>query len=228
MRPRLPFVFRAVNFLVRIALRIGRIRLIVGGREHVPDEPGVILASNHLSITDPILLDVVIDEAVGRNVRYMAKAEARSMPVLGWLLQRYGGFFVRRGQADREAYRMAHAVLDGGDWLGLAPEGTRSRTGHLGEAKPGVMLLAMRAGATVLPVAIWGSEKLWPIGARLPRPGSTVHVRFGEPYRPGDTGPSPGGARRSPRRRDALEASTEELMAKIAALLPPEYRGRHG
>ena len=231
------------------------------GREHVPDGPGIILASNHLSITDPILLDVVIDGSVGRNVRYMAKAEARSMPVLGWLLQRYGGFFVRRGQADREAYRMARAVLDGGDWLGLAPEGTRSRTGQLGEAKPGVVLLATRAGAMVLPVAIWGSEKLWPIGARLPRPGTTVHIRFGEPYRPAE-GPAGGapdaraaspdgaasgsaepagaarpesapagreaGASRSARRRDALEASTEELMGRIAALLPPEYRGRYG
>jgi len=217
-------VFRAVNVLFRAALFVGGIRVVVDGRDLVPDEPRVILASNHLSIADPILLAAVVDQVVGRRTRYMFKAEALDLPILPRFLLAYGGFAVRRGQADREAYRMAREVLEAGDWLGLAPEGTRSRTGHLGEPKPGVAILAMRSGALVQPAAVWGTERLWPVGARLPRLGTTVHVRFGAPYRPGG---EDGGIDRAAR-REALDEATDDLMRNIAALLPAPYRGRFG
>ena len=210
------------------------------GAERIPDAPGVIVASNHLSIVDPLLVSITIERLVGRRVRYMAKAEALDWPVLGPLMRAYGGFGVRRGRADREAYRMAREVLDSGDWLGLAPEGTRSRTGHLGEPKPGVALLALRAGAPILPVGISGSERLWPVGARLPRPASSVTLRFGQVLRPEDLGlgaetpqEDPAGVSLSPasgsgRRRETVDRATETLMNRIAELLPPAYRGRFG
>jgi len=210
--------------LFRTALFIGGIRVVVDGRDLVPDESRVILASNHLSIADPIVLAAVVDQVVGRRTRYMFKAEALDLPILPRILVAYGGFAVRRGQADREAYRMAREVLEAGDWLGLAPEGTRSRTGHLGEPKPGVAILAMRSGALVQPAAVWGTERLWPVGARLPRLGTTVHVRFGAPYRPGG---EDGDLDRAAR-REALDAATDDLMRNIAALLPAPYRGRFG
>jgi len=208
------------------------VRLVIEGAEHLPDRPGVILASNHLSFADPVLLAIAVQERLGRRVRHMAKAEAVAVPVFGTLLRDYGGFAVRRGQADREAYRMARAVLEGGDWLGLAPEGTRSRTGRLGEPKPGVALLAMRSGAEIVPAGIWGTERLWPVGSLLPRPGNVVHIRFGEPYRPatedaGD-GAAPGTRRSASGRHAALGAASDELMTRIAALLPERYRGRFG
>ncbi|MGC8635121.1 MAG: lysophospholipid acyltransferase family protein [Candidatus Limnocylindrales bacterium] len=243
--------FRLVNASVRVLVRLARVQLLVDGLELLPDRPGVILASNHLSLADPVLLAVVVHRAVGRRVRHMAKAEAVAIPVFGLLLRDYGGFAVRRGRPDREAYRMAREVLAGGDWLGLAPEGTRSRTGTLGEPKPGVALLAVRTGAEIAPVAIWGSEELWPVGAMLPRPGKSVHIRFGAPYRPdvaaavtgGGTGvgqadtadqadraaqtnAAPRGA--SAERHAALDAVSEDLMRRIAALLPEGYRGRFG
>jgi 1-acyl-sn-glycerol-3-phosphate acyltransferase len=198
-----------------------RVRVVVEGGEHVPTEPGVILASNHLSIVDPPLLSVIVARLVGRRVRYMAKAEALDAPVMGVVLRAYGGFGVRRGRPDREAYRMAQAVLAAGDWLGVAPEGTRSRTGTLGEPKAGVALLALRSGAPILPVGLAGTERTWPVGARLPRFGTTVTVRFGPPYRPSAAEPTE-------ERRGAREASSEELMRRIAELLPPPYRGRFG
>ncbi|HEY8198884.1 MAG TPA: lysophospholipid acyltransferase family protein, partial [Candidatus Limnocylindrales bacterium] len=171
--------------------------------------------------------------SVGRRVRYMAKAEAMETPIMGPALRAYGGFGVRRGQADREAYRMSRAVLDAGDWLGLAPEGTRSRTATLGEPLPGVALLAVRSGATVLPVGIAGSERTWPIGARRPHFGTTVTVRFGptldlqaaEP-RPDDFATATSGPAGRPDRRAALDASTDSMMRAIASLLPASYRGR--
>jgi 1-acyl-sn-glycerol-3-phosphate acyltransferase len=185
----------------------------------VPDAPGVILASNHLSIADPPVLSLVVARLVGRRVRYMTKGEALDAPVMGPVLRAYGGFGVRRGRPDREAIRMAQAVLDAGDWLGLAPEGTRSRSGALGEPKAGVALLALRTGAPILPVGIAGTERTWPVGLRLPRFGTTVTVRFGPLYRPA----APEAVED---RRAALDAGTEELMRRIAVLLPGSYRGR--
>ncbi len=223
MRPRIPFAFRYCNALVRLLLRVGAVRVVVEGAENVPDERGVIVASNHLSIMDPLLVSIVAERLVRRRVRYMAKAEAFDSPILGPLMTAYGGFAVRRGRPDREAYRLARSVLDSGDWLGLAPEGTRSRTGMLGEPKPGVALLAIRSGALVLPVGISGTERLWPIGARVPRPLTTVTLRFGEPFRP-----DPGTDRAREARRASVDTATDDLMRRIAALLPPQYRGRFG
>ena len=232
--PPVTLTFRLVNAGVRILMALGRVRLVVEGLDQLPDRPGIILASNHLSFADPVLLAMVVHRAVGRRVRHMAKAEAVAVPVFGILLRDYGGFAVRRGRPDREAFRMARDVLAGGDWLGLAPEGTRSRTGTLGEPKPGVALLAVRSGAEIVPVALWGTEDLWPVGALLPRPGRTVHVRFGSPYRiepvaePETVGPDSAQRSASAARHAALDTASEDLMRRIAALLPESYRGRFG
>ena len=223
-RPALPFAFRYLNALIRLGLRLGRIRVALEGTEHVPDLPAVIVASNHLSVTDPALICVSVEQLVRRRVRYMAKAEAFEWPLLGPLMSTYGGFAVHRDRPDREAYRMAREVLRSGDWLGLAPEGTRSRTGTLGEPKPGVALLALRTGAPILPVGISGTERLWPVGGRFPRPGTTVAVRFGPLIRPRE----PGGSGSAGPGHESVAAATEELMARIAELLPPSYRGRFG
>jgi 1-acyl-sn-glycerol-3-phosphate acyltransferase len=196
--------------------------VVVEGAEDVPNEPGVIVASNHLSIMDPLVVCATVEGLVKRRVRYMAKGEAFAWPVLGRLMTAYGGFGVRRGRPDRDAYRMAREVLASGDWLGLAPEGTRSRTGSLGEPKQGVALLAVRTGAPILPVGISGTERLWPVGGRFPRLGTTVTLRFGSVIRGGDATSE---ARPD---RDAVAAETEELMRTIAALLPARYRGRFG
>ncbi|MGO9179312.1 MAG: lysophospholipid acyltransferase family protein [Candidatus Limnocylindrales bacterium] len=222
-RPPVTATFRLVNAFVRALMAVARVQLVVDGLDMLPDRPSVILASNHLSYADPVLLAIVVHRAIGRRVRHMAKAEAVAIPVFGTLLRDYGGFAVRRGRPDREAYRMANEVLAGGDWLGLAPEGTRSRTGILGEPKPGVALLALRSAAEVVPVAVWGTDDLWPVGSLLPRPSKTVHIRFGAPYRvaPETSGPASG-------RHAALDAATDDLMRRIAALLPQSYRGRFG
>ena len=237
-RPHAPLAFRFLNLVIRLVVALTRTRLVVEGVEHLPDLGGVIVASNHLSIADPPLICLAIWLASCRRVRYMAKAEAMETPIMGPALRAYGGFGVRRGQADREAYRMSRAVLDTGDWLGLAPEGTRSRTATLGEPMPGVALLAVRSGAPVLPVGIAGSERTWPIGARRPHFGTTVTVRFGlaidlqaSRSRPDDAiGAATGASATIERvdRRAALDASTESMMRAIAALLPARYRGRFG
>lgn len=227
-RDPLPFAYRYLNDVVRLVLRAGFVSVDVVGTENLPQTGGVIVASNHLSITDPPLICAAVERIARRRVRYMAKAEAFDWPLIGPLMTAYGGFGVHRGQPDRDAYRMAREVLASGDWLGLAPEGTRSRTGALAEPKPGVALLAVRSGALVLPVGIAGTERLWPVGARLPRPGTHVTIRFGEPYRPLSGGADAGGDGAPRPRREALDDAADDLMRRIAALLPPEHRGRFG
>jgi 1-acyl-sn-glycerol-3-phosphate acyltransferase len=234
-RPNAPLAFRFLNLVIRLVVTLTRTRLVVEGTEHLPDQGGVIVASNHLSIADPPLICLAVWRAAGRRVRYMAKSEAMEAPIMGPALRAYGGFGVRRGQADREAYRMSRAVLDTGDWLGLAPEGTRSRKATLGQPMPGVALLAVRSGAPVLPVGIAGSERTWPIGARFPRFGTTVTVRFGPVLDLRASGSAPddltvdrSGSAERVDRRAALDASTDAMMRAIAALLPASYRGRFG
>ena len=94
----------------------------------------------------------------------MAKAEALEWPVAGWFMRQNGAFGIRRGAADTEAFRLAKSVLDDGRVLGTFPEGTRSPTGALQEAKDGVTLLALRTGAPILPVGVAGTDRFWPRG----------------------------------------------------------------
>ena len=155
--------------------------------------------------------------AMGRAVHWMAKQEALEWPVAGLFLRANGAFGIRRGAADTEAFRLAKRVLDDGRVLGTFPEGTRSSTGSLQKAKEGVTLLAIRTGAPMLPVAVWGTERFWPRGSSFLHPGGRVHLRVGAPFvleRQALDG-----------RRESLEEVTDRLMERIAVLLPPAYRG---
>jgi glycerol-3-phosphate dehydrogenase (NAD(P)+) len=158
------------------------------GRRHVPDGP-VILASNHRSFLDPL----VIGCSLRRRVFFMAKQELFQNRFLGWLLSRLGAFPVRRGESDEETTRTALELLARGSALVMFPEGTRIRPGALGTPKRGVGRLALESGAPVVPVAVSGTERArrgW-----LLRP-VRVELRFGRPLRfPLVERPSPGLAR---------------------------------
>jgi 1-acyl-sn-glycerol-3-phosphate acyltransferase len=129
-------------------------RMRVEGREHVPAEGPVILASNHRSNLDPVLLA----SAVKRPVAFMAKAELFVGP-LGWIMRWIGQFPVRRGGIDREALRRTDAVLARGSMLGLFPEGTRG-DGRFSAVHPGLAYIVVRQRCPVLPVAIFGTERV--------------------------------------------------------------------
>jgi 1-acyl-sn-glycerol-3-phosphate acyltransferase len=214
---------RTVTPTIQASLLVGRTlmhcftRVDVGPLEDLPADGPLIIASNHLSNADPPLIASWLTPALGRAVHWMAKAEALEWPVAGAFLKANGCFGIRRDAPDSEAFRLAKRVLDEGRVLGTFPEGTRSRTGVLAQAKDGVTLLAIRSGAPILPVAVWGTERMWPPGRKVPRVGGTVHLRVGEPFTL---------ERRSvDGKREDLEHVTTRLMERIAALLPPRYRG---
>lgn len=191
----------------------------IEGDEHVP-AGAYILVSNHCSLADPPILGWALGRRNGRVVHFMAKEEMRRWPVIGWLAEQSGTFFVKRGEGDRASQRVALATLAAGEPIAVFPEGTRSRDGQLKEGKAGATLLAMRSGAPLLPVGIAGSQRLFPGKARIPT-RSHMTIRIGAPF----VLPHQPDGRLD---RSALADGTERTMREIAALLPPRQRGRWG
>jgi 1-acyl-sn-glycerol-3-phosphate acyltransferase len=192
-----------------IVLALVRIR--VEGRENLPKAGPYILVSNHIDWKDPPLISISLD----LSVRYMAKIQAFSYPVLGYIVRATGSFPVRRGEGDRRALVMALRVLAGGQVLGFFPEGHRSESGALLRGKPGVGFLASRAGdVPLVPIAMIGTKQ--PL-LRLVFGGHAV-LRVGRPFRLVELTDA--------ERRDE-QAVTDAVMRRIAALLPAEMRGAY-
>jgi 1-acyl-sn-glycerol-3-phosphate acyltransferase len=187
-------------------------RARVEGREHIPATGPLVVASNHLSFID----SVVIPLAVPRKVVFLAKAEywegrsPRSWP-RRLFVAAFGAVPVQRELAgDAQAsLDLARQVLVRGGAFGIYPEGTRSRDGRLYRGRTGVGWLALAAGAKVLPVALIGTADVQPVGSTVPRV-HRITVRFGEPVDPEKyAGLPPGRARRE---------LTDEVMDRIAAM----------
>ncbi len=146
-------------------------RLHAYGRDRMPGDGGVVVACNHFSWIDPVVLGAVSR----RTLYYMAKVEAHRVPGLGAFIRLFGCFPVRRGESDREAVRTMRQVVRDGHALGLFVEGTRQLSGVPGPVQPGAAMVAVQEGAPIIPVAVHGSQT-W-------RPGNLhpVSIAFGEP-----------------------------------------------
>ena len=211
----LPAYPHAVSLVSRAVMSsICRVRT-EGLDRPVPNGP-LIVVSNHLSDTDPPLLWGWLAPAIGRPFRFLAKDSLLHGPV-GAAMRSFGAIPVRHDGADASALRMALASLAAGDSLLLAPEGTRSHDGRMGRPRPGSALLAIRSGATMLPVGISGTDRLLARGRRLPRVGTFVTLRMGAPFRLS--------RQEGAERRTALAAAEEQIMRRIATLVDPRHRG---
>ena len=145
------------------------------GAENAPPDGAFILSPNHFSNLDHFIVAVYLR----RKVQFMAKSQLYGRPVLDTIFRVGGVFPVRRGHHDEEAFKTAYAILARGGCVGMYAEGGRSRTGKLGEPKPGVGRLAVESGVPVVPVAIHGSSSIrgWR-RLRFPK----VTVQYGEPF----------------------------------------------
>ena len=195
---------------------------LVGAVDDVPAEGPVIVAANHASNLDPVLIGSTLLPKLGRRLQWLGKRELFDWPVVGWMARHGGVHAVDRSTADVEAYRLAKRILDEGHALFVFPEGTRSHDGTLQEARDGAAVLALRTGAPIVPVGIAGSSARWPRGQRLPHPGGRVTLRVGSPFRLADELPE------GLDRKAATPLATDLIMRRIAALLPPDQRGRYG
>ncbi len=189
-------------------------RWTVTGAENVPREGALLVVANHVNAADPILLML----AVPRWITYMAKEELFDDPLLRRVLTDAGIFPVARGgnvQQRMEVMRQAEGLLAAGHALAIFPEGTRSHSGVLQEGKGGAALLAVHAGVPILPVATAGIEQMRGTGWLFRRPRVTVTI--GEPFHLQSSS-----ARLS---RSEMGRLTDEIMRRIAALLPEDRRG---
>jgi 1-acyl-sn-glycerol-3-phosphate acyltransferase len=184
----------------------------VTGSQNVPRTGPVILAANHLSVIDSFLIPLLTP----RRVSFLGKQEyfEGGNPkkwAVRTLLTGLDVIAVPRSgfRAAQESLEIAKGVLDGGGAFGIHPEGSRSRDGQLYRGHTGVAWLALATGAPVVPVAVKGTERIQPVGTRVPRPGK-VTVSFGAPLRFSlEPGARPGPARRK---------VTDEIMTAIAEL----------
>jgi 1-acyl-sn-glycerol-3-phosphate acyltransferase len=189
----------------------------VRGRDHIPRDGPFIVVANHASLWDPPILGWATGYQVNRTVHFMAKQEMHEWPVIGWLADQSGVYFVRRGEGDRAAHRMSLELLAAGKPIAIFPDGTRSRDGRMRAGKDGASLIAMRSGAPILPVGIAGTHRLFPRGTHIPH-RSPVTVQIGRlftlEHRP-----------KGRLERQALTAGTDVIMREIAALVPERQRG---
>ncbi|HHS97694.1 MAG TPA: 1-acyl-sn-glycerol-3-phosphate acyltransferase [Chloroflexi bacterium] len=203
-------VYRWLRALARLLVAL-LMRVEVVGKENFPKEGPYILVVNHLSVFDTVVLLAVCPH----TIRAFAAAKHRRNPIYAPLLAAAGSIWVRRGEMDRQALRGALEVLRRGEVLGLAPEGTRARgTYALQPGKTGAAYLATRADVPILPVGLTGTEKVKECFPRLRR--ARVRVVVGKPFRLPESGRVRG---------QKLREYTDMIMYRIAALLPPEYRG---
>ncbi len=192
---------------------------VEGAIAQIPREGPVIIAANHASNLDPVVIGSWIIPEIGRRFQWLGKREVLEWPVIGYIARHGGVHPVDRSTADVEAFRLARRILDEGHVLFVFPEGTRSPDGALQAARDGVAVLALRSGAPIVPVGIAGSDRVWPRGRKLPRPGGRLTIRVGTPFRIADELPA------GTERRAAKGLATTILMRRIAELLPERQRG---
>lgn len=200
------FAVVGLNVILRILARVE-----VVGREHVPPTGPLVVVANHTHFVDPPVMGM----SLGRKVLLMAKQELFRVPVIGWIVTHYDAFPVRRGEADRQAMRWALQALEMGQAVGMFPEGTRSRTGEMRSAYPGAALIAVRSGAPVLPIGIDGTDRILPALRRGRR--ATVRVVYGPTFT----------LQFDEKASGRLDRATEQMMRRVAELLPEWRRGAY-
>jgi len=201
-------IFRLiVGFLFRLLTKIE-----CRGSENIPDEGAAILALNHLSRLDSPLI-LILTQRV--DISGLVAVNYRNNPISRWLVNLIGGIWINREQADFQALKEAKRYLDNGGLLGVAPEGTRSKTKSLLPGKTGIAFLAEKTKVPIIPVAISGTEKIFTKLSHFRRP--EIKIQFGEAFRLEPISRS---------QRDAsLKKNTDEIMCRIAVMLPEAYRG---
>lgn len=217
-RPTVKLSLKIAEAFFRALFKV-LIRYEVRGKENLPPDGAIIAVCNHLHLLDPVLHILSI---LPRDSIFMAKEELFRyfpVPLFRILMDIAEAFPVRRKgtlEERQQAIEYSIKVLQAGMAFGIYPEGTRSRTCQLKEAYHGCALIALRTGAPLIPVGIWGTEKLKGLGW-LKRP--KVVVNFGKPFTlpPVEGEVSEG----------KLQELTEYIMRKLAGVLPPEYRGRY-
>ncbi len=196
------------------------VKVRIYGERRIPASGPAILVANHRSYFDPLAIGLMLGRT-GRTVRFLGKKEVFDAPIVGDLARAMGGIRVDRGTGSDDPLHAAADALAAGEMVALMPQGTIPRGRELFKAELrgrwGAMRLAHETKVPVIPIGLWGTEKVWPRSSKLPNLTNvfnppTVTVRVGRPVE---------------LEYDDVEADTVRMMAAITALLPPEGRRDH-
>ncbi|PIE82385.1 MAG: hypothetical protein CSA11_00690 [Chloroflexi bacterium] len=205
---------RLARIVVRPILRaISYIDIV--GLDNIPETGAAIVASNHLGRLDALLAVILSDR---EDFVIMVAEKYQKYWFWRWVMRELDALWLNRYEADFKTLKTVIKRMQQGHILGIAPEGTRSKTEALLEAKEGAAYLAVKTNAALIPIAIWGTEDRAVVRRLLHFRKLVVHVRIGKPY---TLPPMP----RGKAREKFLHDQTDELMCRIAAMLPAKYRG---
>jgi len=196
-----------LKFLTRMFVRVDEQELAC-----VPQEGPLIIVANHINFLE---VPLMYSHLYPRPLTGWAKKETWKNPLFAWLFNLYRAIPIRRGESDLSALNKAIDALKNRMILAISPEGTRSYVGQLSQGKPGVVLLAQRSGAPILPIAYYGGELFWKKLLRFR--WTHFHIHVGHPFKIETNGQALS--------RDIRQEITDEIMYQVAALLPPDYRG---
>jgi len=212
--------------LAMLALAFARPELIpfakfdVAGTENIPSTGAAILCGNHRSYFDPCAVGIALAKT-GRTVRFLGKKEVFDAPIVGSLARAFGGIRVDRGTGSAEPLKEAAVALEAGQVVAITPQGTIPRGRDFFDpvlkGRWGAARLAQLTNAPVIPLGLWGTEKVWPRSSRLPDVTAVLHpptvtVRVGPPV---------------DLKHRSLQRDTDRIMEAIVELLPPEAREPH-
>lgn len=186
--------YRFSRMIIRGIYRV-LFRIQVIGADRIPAEGGVMLCSNHKSYWDPLTLGV----GIKRQIRFMAKSELFKIPVVGWVIRGWGAFPVKRGRVSKDAIRQSIRTLEQGGLIGVFPEGTRNKQDHMGMAKRGATVMALRSEAVIVPAAIIGNYRIF----------RKMIVAYGRPIRAADYG-----SEHEAELTEAIMTNIHELIAR--------------
>ena len=206
--------YKLIRFIVRLMFHIFA-RIEFTGWENLPRTPGFVIASNHIGRLDAFLVYHVLDRL---DIIMLVAEKYQNHAFTRWMAGLVNGIFIDRFNPDVRALREAMKRLQKGGVLAVAPEGTRSKTGTLIQARPGGIYLAWKAGVPILPVAVTGTQDALVVDRLKHFKRLNIKVVAGSSFTlPQDA---------KGKARDALlQEYTDEVMCRIAALLPEEMRG---
>ena len=180
--------------------------------DKIPEKGPLILAVNHVNFLD---VPIVAAHSMSKPLTALVKVETWDSPLMGELFTLWDAIPIRRGEADLDAMHAAVKALENGRIVGVAPEGTRSEDGQLQQGLPGIVLLAVRSNAPILPLVYYGHDVFKQSIRKLRR--APFHVVVGEPFRLDIKGQALS--------KEIRMQATSEIMYQMSALLPQKYRG---